>query len=95
MFDFHNSYEVGEQSILVPTLEVEKIGAWRVWAACRYPRDWASQVALVVKNPLANAGRHKRCRLDPWVRKIPWRRAQQPTPVFLPGESYGQSSLVG
>ena len=30
MFDFHNSYEVGEQSILVPTLEVEKIGAWRV-----------------------------------------------------------------
>ena len=30
MFDFHNSYEVGEQSILVPTLEVGKIGAWRV-----------------------------------------------------------------
>jgi len=24
---------------------------------------------------------------DPWVRKIPWRRAWQPTPVFLPGES--------
>ena len=23
---------------------------------------------------------------DPWVGKIPWRRAQQPTPVFLPGE---------
>ena len=31
--------------------------------------------------------RHKRCGFDPWVRKIPWRRAQQPTPVFLPGES--------
>ena len=28
---------------------------------------------------------------DPWVRKIPWRRKWQPTPVFLPGESYGQS----
>ena len=27
------------------------------------------------------------------VRKIPWRRAQQPTPVFLPGDSYGQRSL--
>ena len=27
--------------------------------------------------------------------KIPWRRAQQPTPVFLPGESHGQKSLVG
>ena len=31
----------------------------------------------------------------PWVGKIPWRRAWQPTPVFLPGESYGQGSLVG
>ena len=29
----------------------------------------------------------RRCRFDPWVRKIPWRRAWQPTPVFLPGES--------
>ena len=33
--------------------------------------------------------------VDTWVRKIPWRRACQPTPVFLPGESHGQSSLVG
>ena len=32
---------------------------------------------------------------DPWVRKIPWRRAWQPTPIFLPGESHGQRSLVG
>ena len=39
--------------------------------------------------------RHKRCRLDPWVGKIPWRRAWQPTPVFLPGESHGQRSLEG
>ena len=30
-----------------------------------------------------------------WVRKIPWRRAWQPTPIFLPGEFYGQGSLVG
>ena len=33
--------------------------------------------------------------LDPWVGKTPWRRKQQPTPVFLPGESHGQRSLVG
>ena len=32
---------------------------------------------------------------NPWVWKIPWRRAWQPTPVFLPGESHGQRSLVG
>ena len=32
---------------------------------------------------------------DPWVREIPWRRKWQPPPVFLPGESHGQRSLVG
>ena len=32
---------------------------------------------------------------DPWVRKIPWRRKWQPTPVLLPGESHGWRSLVG
>ena len=37
----------------------------------------------------------RRYRLDPWVRKIPWRRKWQPTPVFLPGESHGQRNLVG
>ena len=39
--------------------------------------------------------RHKRYRFDPWVRKIPWRRAWQSTPVFLPGESQRQRSLMG
>ena len=36
--------------------------------------------------------RYKRHELDPWVGKSPWRRAWQPTPVFLPRESHGQSS---
>jgi len=40
-------------------------------------------VALVVKNLPANAG-DMRCGFDPRVRKISWRRAWQPTPVFLP-----------
>ena len=31
----------------------------------------------------------------PWVGKIPWHRKWQPTPIFLPGESHGQRSLVG
>ena len=39
--------------------------------------------------------RRKRHGFDPWVGKIPWRRARQPTPVFLPGESHGQRSLEG
>ena len=33
-------------------------------------------------------------RFNPWVKKIPWRRRWQPTPVFLPGKSHGQRSLV-
>ena len=32
--------------------------------------------------------RCKKHRFDPWVRKISWRRAWKPTPVFLPGESH-------
>ena len=32
---------------------------------------------------------------NPWVRKVPWRWKWQPIPVFLPGESHGQRSLVG
>ena len=32
---------------------------------------------------------------NPWVRKIPWRRAWQFTSVFLPGDFHGQRSLVG
>ena len=28
-------------------------------------------------------------RFNPWARKILWRRKQQPTPVFLPGEYHG------
>ena len=39
--------------------------------------------------------RHKRCRYNPWVGKIPWKRKWQPTPVFLPGEFHGQRSQVG
>ena len=40
----------------------------------------------------------RRCRrhgFHSWVRKAPWRRKWQPTPVFLPGESHGWRSLVG
>ena len=50
------------------------------------------------KDPACQFRRHKRCgwvQSDPWVRKIPWRRAWRPTPVFLPGASHGQRSLAG
>ena len=39
------------------------------------------------KVPACQHRRRKRHGFAPWVRKIPWRRAWQPTPIFLPGES--------
>ena len=62
-----------------------------------------SQAALIVKknknkkttHQCRRPKRRERCGFDPWVRKTPWRRAWQPTPVFFPGESHGQRSLVG
>ena len=60
----------------------------------RSVHTWASWVALVIKNPPANAEDVRQV-FEPWVRKIPWRRAWPPIPVFLPGESHGQRSLAG
>ena len=36
----------------------------------------------------------RRPRFNPWIRKILWRRKWQPTPVFLPGKSHGERSLM-
>ena len=47
------------------------------------------------KDPACQCRRCKRRWFSPWVGKIPWRRAWQPTPLFLPGESQGQRSLAG
>ena len=47
------------------------------------------------KEPVCQCRRQKRFGFNPRVRKIAWRRTRQPTPVFLPGESHGQRSLVG
>ena len=52
-------------------------------------------MALDVKSPPANAGDIKRHGFHPWVGKISWNRAWQPTPVFLSGEFHGQRSLTG
>ena len=56
---------------------------------CRLPR-WRSG-----KESACQCRRHKRQGLNPWVRKIPWRRKRQPALVFLPGKAHGQKSLVG
>ena len=42
-----------------------------------------------------SASQCRRCRFDFLVGNIPWRRKEQPTPVFLPGKSHGQRNQVG
>ena len=70
------------------------------------PRDW-TRVSRIAgrrvtteppgkpcgKEPTCKSRKHKRCRFDPWVSKLSWRRAWQPTPAVLPGESHGQRSM--
>ena len=47
------------------------------------------------QEPACQCRRHNRCRFNPWVRKIFWRRKWQPTPVFLPRESPWTKELGG
>ena len=47
------------------------------------------------KEAACQCRRHKRHGFDPWIRKIPWSKKWPRSPVFLPGKSHGQRSLVG
>ena len=59
-----------------------------------YTTDLGFPWWLSGKESACQCRRHKRCRFDPWVGNIPWRRKWQPSPLFLPGKSHGQRSLV-
>ena len=86
---------IGEPGGL-PSMGSHRVGHnWSDLAAAAADKGRVSQEALVVKNLSANAGRCKRCRFNPWIGMIPWRKAWQPTPVFLPGDSHRQRSLAG
>ena len=71
------------------------------WAFCRILFYlfllflWGFLGCTIGKEPTCQCRKHKRRGFDPWVGNISWRRARQPTPVFLPGESHGQRSLAG
>ena len=55
---------------------------------------WDSQVAQWWRICL-QCRKCRKCVFDSWVRKTPWRKKWQPTPVFLPKKSQGQRSLAG
>ena len=46
------------------------------------------------KESTCQCRRHRRCRLDSWVRMIPWSRKWQPIPVFLQGKFHEQRGLA-
>ena len=56
---------------------------------------WVFPGSTSGKESACQCRRHKRCRFNPWIRKIPWRRTWKSTPVFLLGEYHGQRKLVG
>ena len=56
---------------------------------CSYPGGTSGE------EPACQCRRHNRYGFDPQIGKIPCRRARQPTPVFLPGESHKQRRLAG
>ena len=47
------------------------------------------------KEPTCQCRRCKKHGFNPWIRKVPWRRKWQSTPLFLPGKYHGQRSLAG
>ena len=67
-----------------PSLFLLTTAFWRV-----------SQVALVVKNPLLNAGDTRDLDSFPRLGRFPQRKTWQPTPVLLPGKAHGKKSPVG
>ena len=70
----------------------------RVWL----PRIWKkyTHTHTHIHKPWGHSGKESacqcmRCGLDHWVGKICWRRKWEPNPVFLPGISHEQRSLMG
>ena len=65
---------------------LQSTALWTEWPALNDILDFPGgrqRICLLCRS-------HRRQRFNPWIGKIPWRKAWQPTPVFLPGESHGQ-----
>ena len=65
------------------------------WHSTNQPSLWLHKLQDSWHSGKESTYQCRRCRFDPWVTKIPWRRKCQHTPVFLPGKSHGQRSLAG
>ena len=70
------------------------VGLYFLWAS-RWLRGKRLPWWFSGKESACQRRRPKRYGFDSQVRKRPWRRELQPTPVFLPGKPHGQGSLAG
>ena len=86
----HMREPVVTEQLCVLTISMSTFCLYIVQQFCRL-LPLASLMPQVVKNPLQSGTPG----FNPWVRKICWRKAWQPTPVFLPGEAHGQRNLAG
>ena len=98
-WDYPLEKEMAAHSSILAWKNPMDIGAW--WAAVSGVAQSQTQLTRVSssssssmtkgglpwwlsgKESASQCGRH---RFNPWIRKIPWRRKCQPTPVFLPGK---------
>ena len=80
----HTAYTVRSSLLFTHSFVHNFLKLWCTWY-------WTPLVAQMTKNLPAI----QETQIQSWVRKIPWKRESQPTPVFLPGESHGQRSLAG
>ena len=83
-----------------PVLTTEDLSLLGALPYLIWPSNLWMGAIIVPRLPWWLSGKEPTCQcrrlgFDPWVGKFPWRRKWQPTPVFLPGESHGQRSLVG
>ena len=100
-------YSCLENSIARGACELQSMGLQWVghdWVPNTHPCRDSSSLSFTYrgfsggtsgKEPASQCRRLRRCEFHPWVGKIPWKRAWQPIPVFLPGESHGQRRLTG
>ena len=82
---------LGSEGILAKNITVTICVFCEITTLCMWIQTY--QVALVVKNPPAKARDMRDKSSIPGSSRSPWRRAWQPTPVFLPRESHGQRIL--
>ena len=87
----HSQYHLTSVRMAMIKKKKMLVRTWRIWNLCTLLAGKQNRAvhSSVVKNLPASAGD------TGLIPKIPWKRAQQPTPVFLPGKSHGQRSLLG